>query len=901
MSADKPEQPGRSGETTGAEKPKTHYRSDYRPPDYFVDRVDLEFDLDETATRVRATLAVRRNPILEGDAPPLVLDGEELVTESIAIDGQRLNASEYQLSGETLEIASPPARFRLETEVTINPRANTQLSGLYCSGTMFCTQCEAMGFRRITWFPDRPDVMSVYSTTITAQNDRFPVLLSNGNKTSDESHADGTRTVRWEDPFPKPSYLFALVAGDLRCHEGTFTTVSGREVRLEIWVEPENLDRCEHALVSLQKAMKWDEEVYGREYDLDIYMVVAVNDFNMGAMENKGLNIFNTKYVLARPDTATDDDCEGIEGVIGHEYFHNWTGNRVTCRDWFQLTLKEGLTVFRDQQFSGDMGSHAVKRIDEVKILRAVQFAEDAGPMKHPIRPESYISMDNFYTPTVYNKGAEVIRMLDTLLGADGFRRGTDLYFDRHDGEAVTCDDFVAALADANDEDLERFKRWYQQPGTPEVEAEGSWDEATATYRLTMRQQNSAAEHAEPLHIPVRFGLLDPEGRDLDLDVLEGQARQRADGCVLELAEAEQQFVFGGVDARPVASVLRDFSAPVRLRMARERDELAFLMAHDSDSFSRWDAGQELAKGLLLSLVADVEAGRTLELDPLFVEAFGRVLEDERLDDSLRALALTLPAEKVLGQEMEVVAVDALHTARRFAIETLAACHQGTLEARYLALASPRAFSMDGKAIAERRFKNIALAYLAALGTDEARELVSAQFANANNMTDSQAALSLLVDLGGAACEEALAAFYDRWNDDPLVLDKWFSVQATSQRKDALDRVLELSQHESFSLSNPNRMRSLVGVFCSANQVRFHEASGRGYRFLRDVVLELNEANPQIAARMVSQFNQWKRFDPARQERMKAELEHIAEQPKLSKDVFEIVSRALSEDNGTPA
>jgi len=617
-------------------------------------------------------------------------------------------------------------------------------------------------------------------------------------------------------------------------------------------------------------------------------------------MENKGLNVFNTKYVLARPDTATDDDCEGIEGVIGHEYFHNWTGNRVTCRDWFQLTLKEGLTVFRDQQFSGDMGSHAVKRIDEVKILRAVQFAEDAGPMKHPIRPESYISMDNFYTPTVYNKGAEVIRMLDTLLGSEGFRRGTDLYFDRHDGEAVTCDDFVAALADANDEDLEPFKRWYEQPGTPEVEADGHWDEASAEYHLTLRQRNSAAGEAGALHIPVRFGLLDPEGRDVDLDVLEGPARQRADGCVLELRAAEQAFVFGGVDQRPVPSVLRDFSAPVRLRMSRSREDLAFLMAHDSDPFSRWDAGQELATGLLLALVEDVEAGRPLALDPLFTEAFGRVVEDERLDDALRALALSLPAEKVLGQEMEVVAVDALHRARRFAIEALAAAHSPSLEARYRALASPRDFSMDGKAIGERRFKNTALGYLAALETDMVRALVRTQFEQANNMTDSQAALSLLVDLGGDDCAEALESFYQRWKDDPLVLDKWFSVQAMSAREDALDRVLELSRHPDFSLANPNRMRSLVGVFCAANQVRFHEASGRGYRFLRDVVLELNEANPQIAARMVSQFNPWRRFDAERRAKMKAELEHIADQPKLSKDVFEIVNRALSEASDAP-
>ncbi|MCP4038633.1 MAG: aminopeptidase N [bacterium] len=899
MSADESEQRGRG------EKPTTVYRHDYRPPDYWVDRVDLDFELGEESTRVRATLAVRRNEILSGDPPPLVLNGEELTLHRVAIDGRELAAHEYSVEGEQLRVPDVPARFRFETEVTINPKANTALSGLYCSGDMFCTQCEAMGFRRITWFPDRPDIMSRYSTTITADPTRYPVLLSNGNLTHDEELEDGRRRVRWEDPYPKPCYLFALVAGDLRCHAGSFTTCSGRDVQLEIWVEPENIDRCEHALVSLRKAMKWDEEVYGREYDLDIYMVVAVADFNMGAMENKGLNIFNTKYVLARPETATDDDCEGIEGVIGHEYFHNWTGNRVTCRDWFQLTLKEGLTVFRDQQFSADMTSKAVKRIDDVKILRAAQFAEDAGPMKHPIRPDSYISMDNFYTSTVYNKGAEVIRMLDTLLGSEGFRRGTDLYFERHDGQAVTCDDFVSALADANGEDLDAFKRWYEQPGTPEIEARGSWDEAAARYTLELRQHNRDAVsdegQAPPLHIPVRIGLLAPDGSDLALQVEGGTARQRADGCVLELSERDQRFVFEGVSQRPVPSILRDFSAPVRLRMSRSREELAFLMAHDSDAFSRWDAGQELATQLLLEMTDDVAAGRTLSLAPLFVEAFGRILADERLDHSLRSLALTLPGERVLGQEMEVIDVDALHQARDFAIRTLAAAHREALLGLYRELAAPRPYRSDAGAIADRRIKNTALAYLASLEEDESVALILAQYETATNMTDSQAALALLVDVGGDACASALASFYARWKDDALVLDKWFSVQAVSRREDALDRVLSLSEHPDFSLKNPNRMRSLVGVFCSTNQVRFHEAQGRGYRFLADTVLELNGLNPQIAARMVSQFNQWRRFDAGRRERMREELERIAADASLSKDVFEIVSRSLSEDSASPA
>ncbi len=885
------------------EKPRTTYRRDYAPPDYWVDSVQLEFDLDEHCTRVRAILAVRRNETLSGDPPTFVLNGEELELVRVALDGRTLDESEFEAAGDELRIRSVPAQFTLETEVTIDPKANTALSGLYCSGNLFCTQCEAMGFRRITYFPDRPDIMSRYTTTITAQDADYPVLLSNGNLVEDETLADGRRRVRWEDPFPKPCYLFALVAGKLLCHGGSFVTQSGREVKLEIWVEPENIELCHHALVSLRKAMKWDEEKFGREYDLDIYMIVAVNDFNMGAMENKGLNVFNSKYVLAQPETATDDDYEGIEAVIGHEYFHNWTGNRVTCRDWFQLTLKEGLTVFRDQCFTADMTSDAVKRIADVKILRSAQFAEDAGPMKHPIRPDSYISMDNFYTPTVYNKGAEVIRMLSTLLGVDGFRRGMDLYFERHDGSAVTCDDFVAALADANDEDLESFKHWYRQPGTPEVHASGSYDEATGRYTLSLRQSNLASgsggetenDEAPPLHIPVVVGLLGADGADLPLDLASGTARPRGTSCVLELSEREQNFVFRGLTQRPVPSVLRDFSAPVRLRMDRTREELAFLMAHDGDAFSRWDAGQELASRLLLELAEDYAAGRSLSLLPLFSEAFGKILADDRLDHSLRALALILPGEKVLGQETKIIDVDGLHCAREFVICSLASDHRESLADLYRSLASPRPYRNDSGSIADRRIKNTSLGYLACLESDEITSWIYEQFTSANNMTDTQWALGLLVDLGGDECEQALAAFYERWHNDPLVLDKWFSAQAMCKRPEALEQVMSLSRHRDFSLKNPNRLRSLIGVFCAANQVRFHDTSGKGYRFLADVVLELDDMNPQIAARMVSQFNQWKRFPSERRTLMKIELERIAGRPALSKDVFEIVERALSD------
>ena len=886
-----------------AEKPQAVHRLDYTPPDYFIDTVDLDFDLHEEETIVRAALGVRRNPELRGDPPPLVLDGEHLELRHIAIDGAPLPDSQWEASDEKLTVDRVPERFTLETEVRIRPHENTALSGLYKSGSMFCTQCEAMGFRRITYFLDRPDVMARYSTTITADAERYPILLSNGNRVDVETGLEGGRhRVRWEDPFKKPSYLFALVAGDLRCHEGAFTTKSGRDVKLEIWVEPENIDKCEHALGSLQRAMKWDEDVFGLEYDLDIYMIVAVNDFNMGAMENKGLNVFNSKYVLAKPETATDTDYEGIEGVIGHEYFHNWTGNRVTCRDWFQLTLKEGLTVFRDQQFSGDMGSAAVKRIDEVNVLRAAQFPEDAGPMSHPIRPESYISMDNFYTPTVYNKGAEVIRMYHTLLGADGFRRGMDLYFDRHDGDAVTCDDFRAAMADANGRDLELFGRWYSQPGTPELHASESFDAATGTYSLTLRQDYPETTHAvegaadrKPLHMPVATGLLGPGGAELALK-LEGEADAPAAGTrVLELTEAEQTFVFDGlgVSEKPVASLLRDFSAPVRLRMERPRAELAFLLGHDADPFNRWEAGQTLATELLLEAAPLIEERPDHAFDPVFVEAMGRVLADESLDGSLKALALTLPAERIVGQEMEVIDPTGVHLAREALRRAVGAAHAGDLRAAYDARAGV-AYSNDRGAIDDRRLKNVALAYLAVTG-DEGVALAEAQYDAADNMTDSAAALSLLVDFEGDARDRALAHFYERWQHDPLVVDKWFTVQAMSRAADTVERVQALQAHPAFGLDNPNRVRSLIASFCAGNAVHFHRLDGAGYDLLAETVLELDGRNPQLAARLVSVFNQWKRYDAQRQALMGARLKRIADKPGLSKDVFEIVGRALGD------
>ncbi len=876
--------------------PKRVYRSDYRPPAYWIDRVDLDFDLGAAQTRVRARLELRRNADAAPDAP-LVLDGEELELLAVAVDGRRLSPGDYLLGEESLTLPRVPERFALETEVAIHPDQNTRLSGLYASGSMLCTQCEAHGFRRITWFLDRPDVMARFSARLEADRARHPVLLSNGNRVEAGELPGGRHFVRWEDPFKKPSYLFALVAGDLRCHAGEFTTRSGRRVRLEIWVEPENLAKCEHALRSLAKAMAWDERAFGREYDLDVYMLVAVNDFNMGAMENKGLNVFNSKFVLALPETATDDDYEAIEGVIGHEYFHNWTGNRVTCRDWFQLTLKEGLTVYRDQEFSAEMASRAVKRIGDVRALRLSQFPEDAGPMAHPIRPESYISMDNFYTPTVYEKGAEVVRLYETLFGRDGFRRGMDLYFERHDGQAVSCDDFRAAMADANRADLAQFERWYATPGTPIVEASGRYDADARCYELTLRQQapETRAEHSfRPLQIPVRMGLLGPDGRDLPLR-LAGEAAGAAAPTtrVLELREAEQRFRFEGVPAAPVASLLRGFSAPVALRWPRPRRELAFLMAHDSDAFNRWEAGQTLAQELLLEMARARAEGRPVELARDFVEAFRAMLLDPRLDGSEKALAMALPAERVLAQAMRVVDVDGLHAARETALRTLARALRPELEALYAQNAEQGAYRVTQDAIARRRLKNAALRYLSCGGEPEELARLERQLERADNMTDAQAALVLLAEHPGAARDRALAGFYERWRGDPLVLDKWFSVQALSQARDTLERVQALARHPDFTLRNPNRVRSLVTSFAAGNAWHFHAASGAGYAFAAEHAIALDALNPQLAARLVGCFNPWRRYDPERQGLMRAQLERIAARPGLSKDVFEIVDRAL--------
>ena len=878
--------------------PHPIHLKDYRPPEFLIDHVDLRFELDPEATRVEAVSQFRRNPAaLRGDGD-LRLDGEQLELEAIAIDGRPLAPAEYRLTDDALTLLRVPDRFELTTRVCIHPDRNTALEGLYRSGDMLCTQCEAEGFRRITYFLDRPDVMARYSTTLVADRAHYPVLLSNGNPVEsrrlDGNGDDGRHLVRWEDPFPKPSYLFAMVAGDLGLVEDSYMTGSGRAVALRIYCEPENLDKCDHAMRSLKAAMAWDETRYGREYDLDVYQIVAVSHFNMGAMENKGLNVFNAKFVLARPDTATDQDFLGIEGVIAHEYFHNWTGNRITCRDWFQLSLKEGFTVYRDQEFSADRGSRGVKRIGDVRALRTRQFAEDSGPMAHPVRPESYIEINNFYTATVYEKGAELVRMQALLLGSEVFRRATDLYFERHDGQAVTTEDFVRCMEDASGRDLTQFRLWYSQAGTPVIEAEDRYDAQIRTYELTLRQSTPPTP-GQPdkaaLHIPVALGLLGPDGRELPLR-LEGEAGPSPGGTrVLELRQAEERFRFLDVQSRPVPSLLRGFSAPVRLRRDWQDEDLMFLMAHDGDGFNRWDAAQTLTQRLLLRMVAEPE----LPPPSGFVDAFRRALTDGVAGPALLAEVLSLPSEGYLGDQMGQVDVDGIHQAREGLRRAIALGLQGELLAAQEAHRETGPYDLSPQAIGRRALKNLCLWYLMADGSEQARDLVRDQYREGANMTDVMAALRLLVDDGGPAGDEALAAFYDRWSADPLVLDKWFAIQATSTRADTLHRVLALLAHPAYDLGNPNRVRSLVGAYCAGNPVRFHAADGAGYRFLAERVLELDPQNPQIASRLLQSMARWRRYDPTRQGLMRAELERVLAAPALSKDSYEVASKCLGE------
>ncbi|WP_071871161.1 aminopeptidase N [Atopomonas hussainii] len=883
-----------------SETPVAVQLKDYQAPDYFIERTVLDFDLYDDHSTVTAELTVLRNSDKGSDLPPLVLDGQELELLSVSIDGQELPDSAYQVSDNHLTLQPQAQRFVLRTQVRIHPESNTALEGLYRSGKMFCTQCEAEGFRKITYYLDRPDVMSAFTTTVRADKQRFPVLLSNGNPV-DQGEEGPRHWATWEDPFKKPAYLFALVAGDLWCVEDSFTTMNQREVALRIYVEPENLGKVQHAMDSLKKSMQWDEEVYGREYDLDIFMIVAVSDFNMGAMENKGLNIFNSSCVLASAETATDAAHQRVEAVVAHEYFHNWSGNRVTCRDWFQLSLKEGFTVFRDAEFSADMNSRTVKRIEDVVFLRTNQFAEDAGPMAHPIRPDSYIEISNFYTLTVYEKGSEVVRMLRTLLGADGFRKGSDLYFERHDGQAVTCDDFIKAMEDANGADLSQFKRWYSQAGTPRLAVSSYYDKASAEYTLTFQQSCPATPGQSeklPFVIPVQMALLSAGGEHLPLQL---KGEDSAQGCerVLAVSEAEQSFTFVGIEAEPLPSLLRSFSAPVKMSVDYSREQLLALMQHDSDGFNRWEAAQQLQLAILNGLIAAVQAGKALKSDPQLAEVFAGLLADSCLDQAMLAEMLSLPSEALLAELAEVADVEAIHQAREFLRKALAQALYAPMWQRYQALRAQsreQAYAADAEQIARRSLQGKLMAYLMLTEKAEVKAACVEQFEQAHNMTERLSALACLVNSPFATEKaQALAQFAEHFKDDALVMDQWFSVQAGSVCPGTLAQVKALMQHPAFSFKNPNKIRALIGGFCAQNPIHFHAADGEGYRFLADQVIALNVLNPQIASRLLTPLTRWRKYAPARQAQMRAELERIRASGELSKDVFEVVSKSLAD------
>jgi aminopeptidase N len=877
--------------------PKTIYLKDYTVPDYLIHSVELNFTLTEENTLVVSRLTMSRNPASRSSDASLILSGENLTLIDVVLnDDNRLTEQHYLQTQDSLIIHEVPQHrsFALTIENTINPKANTALEGLYLSQSMLCTQCEAEGFRKITYFLDRPDVMARFTTTLVGDKDRYPVLLANGNKIAQGELADNRHWVTWEDPFNKPCYLFALVAGQLDCIEDNFTTQTGRNICLQIFVEKHDLDKCAHAMQSLKNAMRWDEQMYGREYDLDLYMIVAVGHFNMGAMENKGLNIFNTKFVLARPDTATDSDYEHIEGVIAHEYFHNWTGNRITCRDWFQLSLKEGFTVFRDQEFTGDRTSKAVKRIEDVNNLRTRQFAEDAGPMAHPIRPDAYIEINNFYTLTVYEKGAEVVRMIHTLLGAEGFRKGCDLYFERHDGQAVTCNDFVNAMEAANAIDLSQFRRWYTQAGTPVLTVQQAYNSSAQTLTLTISQHcppTPGQAHKEPLHIPVTVGLIGKDGSVAPCKLQ--NSAQASNEVVLQLTQAGQTFTFEDLKAQSVVSILRGFSAPVKLVMERSLEELAFLLSYDSDTFNRWEAGQQLAGQIISGLIADIQNNRKMQVNPIIITAFKEVMEQSWCDLSYFSLLLGLPSESYLAEQMQVVDVEAIHKAREFVVLTLAKQLQTQFKTLYLDNHKDESGLFDSGAIGRRRIKNMCLGYLGRLKQQDIQQWSQQQFDTAKNMTDQMAALAVIVNSSHPAKQQCLAGFYQQWQTEALVIDKWFALQASSHNPDTFATVQALMQHPAFDLKNPNRVRALIGAFSQANPLHFHAANGQGYQFLSSQIIALNTLNPQVASRMLSPLTSWRRYDAGRQALMKAQLERIMTTEAISIDVYEVASKSL--------
>ncbi len=878
------------------------FLKDYTPPAYYIDKVDLTFELAPQATRVTSRLTVRKNS-QRGESQPLKLDGEQLQLVSVKVNDTLLNPRKYSQTDDSLTLDHvPDSPFELEITTVIHPAENTALEGLYLSSGNYCTQCEAEGFRRITYYPDRPDVMAVFTTRIIADPEKCPVLLSNGNMVEEGLLKDGRKFTLWHDPFKKPSYLFALVAGQLVRIEDTFTTMSGRTVDLHIYVEERNKEKCGHAMTSLKKAMRWDEDVFGREYDLDLYMIVAVDDFNMGAMENKGLNVFNSKYVLALPETATDADFAGIEGVIAHEYFHNWTGNRITCRDWFQLSLKEGLTVFRDQQFSADMTSHAVKRIQDANIIRSFQFREDSGPMAHPVRPPSFVEINNFYTLTVYNKGAEVIRMMHTLLGAEQFRKGMDLYFQRHDGQAVTCDDFVHAMEDACGKNLRRFRRWYSQAGTPELEVSTVFDGDKQEYGVHVKQScpsTRETEQKEPFYMPLAMGILDANGEVLFPSTLDGAISDKDSGTViLTMRDEEQDFVFSGVRERPVLSFLRNFSAPVKVKMERSNDELGLLMGHDPDSFNRWDAAQQLMSNAILEQLDRDAEPSSIQVPSVLLEGIATLLADKTSDPALIAAALTLPSENWLGQQLEVIDPVRLFQVRHQLRLSIGRHLEETFLARYRELSSEKSYRYTPEETGRRTLRNCCLSYLLVADPEtgvngEKLQLAEEQYRSADNMTDRMAALNSVVHGDLKAGERLLADFHATWKHDPLLIDKWLMLQASNPLPGTLGRVKSLTKHADFSLKNPNKVRSLIGTFCSMNHAQFHAADGKGYTFLVDTIAVLDAMNPQIAARMLTPLTQWKRYESERKNLMEQQLTRLKNHTQLSNDVREIVERCL--------
>lgn len=867
---------------------------DYRPPDWLVDRVLLDVALHPTSAKVKATLSLRPNPA--SAAAPLVLDGDGLHLVSLKLDGTAMPDGNFVATPDSLTIRQPPNRpFTLEVETIVDPSANTQLSGLYRSSGTYCTQCEAEGFRRITYFPDRPDVMAVYTTRIEAAKAEAPVLLANGNLIETGDAPGGRHFAVWHDPYPKPSYLFALVGGDLAFVEDNFLTMSGRNVTLRIYVEHGKEDRCGYAMDSLKRAMRWDEQAFGREYDLDIFMIVAVSDFNMGAMENKGLNVFNDKYVLASPETATDADYAHIEAVIAHEYFHNWTGNRITCRDWFQLCLKEGLTVFRDQEFSADMRSRAVKRIADVRALRAAQFVEDAGPLAHPVRPETYREINNFYTATVYEKGAELVRMVQTLIGKEKFRAGMDLYFARHDGDAATVEQFIQCFADASGRDMTQFMRWYNQAGTPAVTAGGRFDPARKTFILECSQVIPATPgqaSKAPMVIPLSIGLVEKDGRDLALRIADGRPLE---GRPIVLAEQTARFEFVGIEERPVLSINRGFSAPINLQTDLATDDLVFLAANDSDPFNRWQALQTISMRLLLDNVAAARAGRPLRQDEGLAKALAAVLEDRTLEPAFVALALILPSEGDVAREIgKDIDPDAVFQARTALRADLGQRLGAALGAAYERMTGKDRYSPDAGSAGRRAFRNVALDLLTANGTPASIARAAEQYRGADNMTDRMAALSTLSLHDVPQRASALADFYDRYAGDALVVDKWFSLQAMIPHRDTLTQVRALTNHPAFSLANPNRVRSLIGAFAQGNTTQFNRSDGAGYDFIADTVLSLDQKNPQVSARLATAFRNWRTMEHARQAKAEGALRRIRAASPLSRDLSDIVDRALA-------